>query len=138
MPKFLNRALPILVAAFAVASPAEASDARISVSAFVPIRCELSFTPAIDLSGTVTVSLGTVQQYCNARYQMRFFHAPLSPSAVIGLGAASAAPSGGSTFIEPNGRPVISASNLWLTSNERADAQTFVNSVVIEVTPLGF
>lgn len=125
------------VAASMFAAPAQASDARINVSAHVPTRCEMEFVPSVSQSG-VTLSLGTVRQYCNTRFQLRFNHAPLSVGAVLGLGDATATANGSSTLIEPDGAPTIAATNLWLSSEAQEDAAIFVDSVVIEVTPVGF
>lgn len=126
-----------VVAASMFAAPAQAFEARINLSAYVPTRCEMEFIPSVSQSG-VTLSLGTVRQYCNTRFQLRFNHAPLSTGAVLGLGDAVAAANGSSTLIEPDGAPTIGATNLWLSSEAPQDAATFVNSVVIAVTPVGF
>lgn len=137
MLKMTTRSVLAAVALCGVMVPVFASDTRISISAVVPVRCEMSFAPAAsELAGRVT--LGTVQQYCNTRYQLRFRHQPLSAQAILGLGPISANASSGSTLIEANGKPIISASRLWLGNGAVGDVQAFSNSVVIEVTPLGF
>lgn len=139
MLKLTSRSLLAVVATFAASVPASAyaSEARIAISAFVPLRCEMSFVPASNIDGTLS-NIGIVQQYCNTRFQMRFSHAQLSPGAIIGLGTTTAVANGNSTLIEPNGRPTIATSNLWIENNTVSDAQSFANSVVIEVTPMGF
>jgi len=137
MQQHIARMLLSATTVFAAAAPAQASDARIMLTAFVPIRCEMTFTPSVrEVAGVST--LGTVHQYCNTRYQMRFSHQPLSANAMLGLGDKIAAASSGSTLIEPNGKPVIGAESLWLANGEAGDTEKFASSVVIEITPIGF
>ncbi|WP_172709628.1 hypothetical protein [Sphingopyxis granuli] len=133
----ISRMILSATAVCVAAAPAQASDARILLSAFVPIRCEMSFTPSLGEVGGIS-TLGTIRQYCNTRYQMRFSHQPLSANAVLGFGNVTAPASSGSTLIEPNGKPTIAASNLWLANGDEDDAEKFASSVVIEITPVGF
>src|SRR3546814_5047714 len=67
---------------------------------------------------------------------MRFSHQPLSANAVLGFGTVTAPASSGSTLIEPNGKPTIAASNLWLANGDEGDAEKFASSVVIQITPV--
>jgi len=137
MQQLMNRVILSATAVFVAAAPAQAWDARIMLTAFVPIRCEMSFTPSVSEIGGIS-TLGIIQQNCNTRYQMRFSHQPLSANAVLGFGTSTALASSGSTLIEPNGKPVIAASNLWLANGIEGDAEKFASSVVIEITPVGF
>lgn len=136
----MNIALPAACASIVacMGAPAFASDARIAVSAYVPISCEMTFRPDFQVGTDNSVRLGSVTQYCNTRYQMTVSHIATASGVELRLGDVAAVLTGQSTLIESSGDPINATSALSAHNIAPADALPLGASLVMVVTPIGF
>jgi hypothetical protein len=133
--RYLGGAIIAAVASLA-AAPAWASDARIELTAYVPTSCSMSFTQDVTRLSTDTVSLGTVEQFCNTNYELTLLHAPVGSGKQFQFGDRSVTAGSGMTVLQPNGRPVIGSRLLLVSGLDEAGAETLGQSLVLQVTPL--
>ena len=124
--------------ALAVAAPAAASDARIHISAVVPMRCEMNFDGQLARLSASSFNLGTVHQFCNTRYQMVLMHAPGPSGAQFQLGGHIVSAGAGSTMVESLGNPVNGDSQLLAHGLDMAGADAIGSSLTVMVTPISF
>lgn len=132
--KYTVGAFAILVAS---ATPLQAKDFRVQVSANVPISCEASISGGFSEISHQQFRLGRINQFCNTGYQMSFSYSGGVNGAEFRVRDTTAEMMLGSTLITSFGRPINAANDIYLSNIDRDSAQIIASTLNVSVTPTG-
>jgi hypothetical protein len=126
-----------LLIACSIATPAFANSETIVITANVPTECQLTTTANFAEVGQGLYRIASVNQFCNTGYALTVQNAGLANPATVQFRGNSANVSSGMTQLISAGKPVNGASDLFLSTQNRADAENFAQTVYLSVTPTG-
>lgn len=133
--KYLARST-VVALALATATPACASDAHIVLTAYEPTSCRMTFSQDVARLSADTLSLGSIEQFCNTNYRLTLLHASIGSGTQFRFGDRVVSADSGTTVLLPDGHPVIGSKLLLVSGIDQAEAEVLGRSLVLQVTPL--
>ena len=131
--------LAVLAAMAGASTSAQAESYDIKVRAFVPTSCSADFVANFSQVGTDSFSLGTINQFCNTRFQLSLMHNAVTSTGSASLGGNLANLGTTETVLKAVANPIANASELLVLHGvDSTTADQFQSIMVVSIAPIAF
>ncbi len=121
------------------AAPAQAKSYQTRISAQVPTNCSAGISGSFSRLSADSFSLGSVEQYCNLRFQLSLTHSTPEATAQLSFGGSAVSLGQDTTVLKPLANPTANAADqVVLAGVNEAQAQQFGSSLTVTISPIAF
>jgi hypothetical protein len=128
-----------LAAFLMAATPAQAETYETRLTAFVPTSCSADLSGSFGQIGENAFTLGSVNQYCNTRFQLSLSHGAVAQAGQLSFGGSRVSTGAGATVLKPMADPAANISEeLVIYGFNAAEADEFRSALTVTVSPIAF
>ena len=132
------RASALLVCGL-MAQAANAESYETRLTAFVPTSCSADLGGSFSQIGADAFTLGSVNQYCNTRFQLSLSHGAVADAGQLSFGGSLVSTGAGATILKPMADPAANVSEeLVIYGFNASEADEFRSALTVTVSPIAF
>ncbi|MEP7350738.1 MAG: hypothetical protein ABI668_12430 [Sphingorhabdus sp.] len=129
----------VLAATGVAAAPAYAENYQTRLTAFVPTSCSADIVGSFSQVGSDSYTLGSINQYCNTRFQLSLSHGAIAQTGQLSFGGALVTSGSDATILKSMANPVANGSDeLVIYGFNAAQADEFRTTLTVTVSPIAF
>ncbi len=134
-----SSAAAVVTALGLMAAPASADSYKTRLTAYVPTSCSADFDASFSQTGADVFTLGTINQFCNTRFQLSLNHGSIVNAGRVSFGGSMVSAGSGTTMLKTLANPVANGSDaLVIFGFDAEQADIFRSSLTVTVSPIAF